>query len=148
MPAGFGCCARTPRSINHDVIAAALRQDARFSITARQDKAVRKAIASIADDAWTTINYTDAILDGQQQRWISDADVAEIAYTAFTSRPTAKHVSARLIVRRVKDMNPNNHSELCTAHRYHAVFTNSPPPMLEAEKATARTQSSSRPSPT
>ena len=38
-------------------------------------------------------------------------------------------------MRRVKDMNPNNQSELFTAYRYHAVFTNSPLPMLEAEKA-------------
>ncbi len=36
---------------NHEVIAAARRQGARFSITARQDSAVRKAIATIADDA-------------------------------------------------------------------------------------------------
>ncbi len=32
-------------------------------------------------------------------------------------------------------MNPNNQSELFTAYRYHAVFTNSPLAMLEAEKA-------------
>ncbi len=120
---------------NHDVIAAASRQGARFSITARQDKAVRKAISTIDDDAWTTIKYTDAVFDEDQQRWISDAEVAEIPYTAFTSRPKAKHITARLIVRRVKDMNPNNQSELFTAYRYHAVFTNSPLPMLEAEKA-------------
>jgi hypothetical protein len=119
----------------HDVIAAALRQGARFSMTARQDKAVRKAIASIDPETWTTIQYTDAIFDEQQQRWISDAQVAEIDYTAFTSRPKAQHVPARLIVRRVKDMNPNNQSELFTAYRYHAVFTNSPLPMLQAEKA-------------
>jgi hypothetical protein len=119
----------------HDVIAAALRQDARFSVTARQDKAVRKAIASIDPDAWTTIEYTNAIFDEDQQRWISDAEVAEIDYTAFTSKAKAKRVRARLIVRRVKDMNPNNQSELFTAYRYHAVFTNSPLPMLEAEKA-------------
>ena len=119
----------------HDVIAAALRQDAYFSVTARQDKAVRKAIASIKPDAWTTISYTDAIFDAQQQRWISDAEVAEIDYVAFTSRPKAKHVQARLIVRRVKDLNPSNQSELFTAYRYHALFTNSPLPMLEAEKA-------------
>jgi hypothetical protein len=119
----------------HDVIAAALRQHARFSITARQDKAVRKAIAGIAEDAWTTIKYTNAVFDEQQQRWISDAEVAEIGYTAFTSRRRAQHVGARLIVRRVKDMNPNNQSELFTAYRYHAVFTNSPLSMLEAEKA-------------
>jgi hypothetical protein len=119
----------------HDVIAAALRQDARFSVTARQDKAVRKAIASIDPDSWTTINYTNAVFDEDQQRWISDAEVAEIDYTAFTSKAKAKHVRARLIVRRVKDMNPNNQSELFTVYRYHAVFTNSPLPMLEAEKA-------------
>ena len=119
----------------HDVIAAALRQEARFSITARQDNAVRTAIASIDEQAWTPIKYTCAIFDEQQQRWISDAEVAEIDYTAFTSKPTAKHIRARLIVRRVKDMNPNNQSELFTAYRYHAVFTNSPLLMLEAEKA-------------
>jgi len=32
-------------------------------------------------------------------------------------------------------MNPNNQKELLTAYRYHAVFTNSPLPMLAAEKA-------------
>ena len=119
----------------HDVLAAARRKGARFSVTARQDKAVRAAIAGIAADAWTTIKYTDAVFDEQQQRWISDADVAEITYTAFTSKPKAKHVTARLIVRRVTDMNPNHQSELFTAYRYHAVFTNSPLPMLASEKA-------------
>jgi len=119
----------------HDVIAAALRQDARFSITARQDKAVRKAIASIDPDAWTTIKYTNAIFDEDCRQWISDAQVAEIGYTAFTSKPKAQHITARLIVRRVKDMNPNNQSELFTVYRYHAVFTDSPLPTLAAEKA-------------
>jgi hypothetical protein len=118
-----------------DVIAAALGQGACFSITARQDKAVRKAIAAIDDDAWTTIKYTDAVFGESSQQWISDADVAEIPYIAFASRAKAKRVQPRLIVRRVKDMNPNNQSELFTAYRYHAVFTNSPLPMLAAEKA-------------
>jgi hypothetical protein len=120
---------------NHDVIAATGRHDARFSITARQDPAVRKAIATIGPDAWTAIKYTNAIFDEDQQRWISDAEVAEIGYTAFTSKAKANHVTARLIVRRVKDMNPDNQSELFTAYRYHAVFTNSPAPMLAAESA-------------
>ncbi len=120
---------------SHDVVAAATRHGARFSVTARQDSAVRKAVATICPDAWTTINYTDAVFDEDQQRWISDAQVAEVGYTAFTSKPKASHVTARLIVRRVKDMNPDHHSELFTTYRYHAVFTNSPLPMLEAEKA-------------
>ena len=120
---------------NHEVIAAAGRQGARFSITARQDPAIRRAIAGIDPDAWTTIKYPNAVFDEDQQRWISDAEVAEIAYTAFRSRAKADHIHARLIVRRVPDLNPANQSELFTAYRYHAVFTNSPQPMLEAETA-------------
>ena len=120
---------------NHQVIAAALRHDSCFSITARQNPSVRTAIAGIKDDAWTTIEYPNAVFDQDQQRWISDAQVAEIGYTAFTSGPKAQQVTARLIVRRVKDMNPGHQSELFTVYRYHAVFTNSPAPMLEAESA-------------
>jgi hypothetical protein len=120
---------------NHDVIAAASRQKAWFSITARQDSAVRKAIATIDAGAWTTIKYPNAIFDEEQQRWISDAEVAEIPYTAFTSRRCDQHVAGRLIVRRVRDLNPANQSELFTVYRYHAVFTNTPLPMLDAEAA-------------
>ena len=76
-----------------------------------------------------------AIYDDHQQRWISDAEVAEIGDTAFTSRPKAQHVTARLIVRRVPDLNPAHQSELFTVYRYHAVFTNTPLPMLAAEAA-------------
>ena len=119
----------------YHVIAAVLRQGACFSLTARQDKAVRRAITTIDEQAWTAISYTNAIFDEASQTWISDAEVAEISYTAFRSKPKAKHVTGRLIVRRVKDMNPTNQSELFTAYRYHAVFTNSPAPMLAAEKA-------------
>jgi hypothetical protein len=119
----------------HDVIAAAVRHQSCFSITARQDPAVRSAIASIGHDTWTAIKYTNAIFDEDQQRWISDAEVAEIGYTAFTSKARANRVTARLIVRRVKDVNPNNQSELFTAYRYHAVFTNNPAPTLAAEAA-------------
>ena len=120
---------------NSDVIATAIRHDTCFSITARRDPAIRAAITTIAADAWTPIKYTNAIYDQDQQRWISQAEVAEIPYTAFTSRPKAKQVTARLIVRRVPDLNPDHQSELFTVYRYHAVFTNSPLPMLAAEKA-------------
>jgi hypothetical protein len=119
----------------HQVIAAASRHGAHFSITAPQNPSVANAIASIKPDAWVPIQYTHAVWDEDQQRWISDAEVAQIDYTAFTSKPKSKHISAKLIVRRVKDMNPANQSELFTAYRYHAVFTDSPLPMLEAEKA-------------
>ncbi len=118
-----------------DVIAAVLRRKACFSITARLNSTVRKAIDTIAADAWTTIKYTDAIWDENAQAWISDAEVAEVPFTAFPSLAKAKQVKARLIVRRVPDVNPANQNPLFTVYRYHAVFTNSPLPMLEAEQS-------------
>jgi hypothetical protein len=121
-----------------DVIAAARRHKTCFSITARKDRAVSAAIASIGEDDWTTIRYPQAVFDEQLHQWVSDAEVAEIAFTAFVSRPKAQRVTARLIVRRVRDANPdhvqaNAQGELFPAWRHHAVFTDSPLPMLDAE---------------
>jgi hypothetical protein len=116
-----------------DVIEMALRHGACFSIVARLLIPVRKAIAEIPDRAWTPIKYTNAVYDEAAQSWVSNAEVAEISYTAFASKPKQR-ITARLIVRRVPDLNPDNQSELFTAYRYHAVFTNSPLPLLEAEK--------------
>jgi len=103
-----------------DVIAAVLRRKACFSITARQLPPVRKGIDSIAEDAWTPIKYTNAIWDEDSHQWISDAEVAEIAFTAFTSKAKAKQVTARLIVRRVPDVNPAHQSSLFTFHQRRA----------------------------
>jgi hypothetical protein len=72
-----------------DVINAARRHRTHFSITARKDRAVTVAIASIAEHAWTAIHYPHAVFDDQLQQWISDAEVAEIPFTAFTSKPKA-----------------------------------------------------------
>lgn len=120
----------------HQVIGACRRRDVRFSVTARLNPSVVKAIASIRDDAWTAIKYPNAVFDEDEQRWISDAEVAEVPYTAFGSRPTRQQVTARLIVRRVKRLNPDpGQAELFGAFRYHAVFTDSPLPMLDAEAA-------------
>ena len=121
-----------------DVIAAIARAKARFSITARQDVAVRRAIASIGEDAWTTIRYPHAVFDEQLGQWVSDAEVAETEFTAFASRGQKHAVTARLIVRRVRDQNPdhlvaNAQGEMFPAWRHHAVFTNSPLVMLQAE---------------
>ncbi len=118
-----------------DVVAAVLRHKAHFSITARLLPPVRRAIDAIPTDGWTPIKYTNAIYDEDTQRWVSEAEVAEVEFTAFSSRPQAKQVTARLIVRRVPDINPANQSPLFTVHRHHAVFTNSPLPMLAAESA-------------
>ena len=69
-----------------EVIAAARRGGAAFSVTVRKDRAVTAAISAIPDDAWTPIRYPNAIYDDDEQRWISDAEVAEVAFTAFTNR--------------------------------------------------------------
>jgi hypothetical protein len=121
-----------------DVVAAIRRARACFSITARQDVAVRRAIASIPQDAWTTINYPRAVFDEQLGQWVSDAQIAETPFTAFVSRGKKHAVSARLIVRRVRDANPDHvvaseQGELFPAWRHHAVFTDSPLTLLQAE---------------
>ena len=92
----------------YDIIAAARRAGARFSVTARLTPAVIKAITTIDEQAWTPIRYPNAIWDEDEQRWVSDAEVAEIAFTAFTGRRRAEHVTARLIVRRVRRLNPTH----------------------------------------
>ncbi len=102
----------------------------------RADPKIRAAIAAIGEDAWTPIEYPHAIWDDQLRRWISDAEVAETEYTAFTSRK-GQAITARLIVRRVKDLNRKaaaGQGELFTAWRYHAVFTGSPFTLLQAEE--------------
>jgi hypothetical protein len=120
---------------NAAVISAAIRAGARFSVTARLDPAVRAAIAAISDDAWTAIEYPRAIWDDQLGCWESDAEVAEIEYTAFTSRK-GQAVTARLVVRRVRDQNrkAGGQGELFPAWRWHPVFTDSPFILIQAEE--------------
>jgi hypothetical protein len=112
------------------------RAAAFFSVTVRMDPKVRAAIAAIPDTAWTPVCYPRAIWDDQLHRWVSDAEVAETGYTAFASRK-GQAITARLIVRRVKDLNRTaapGQDELFPAWRYHAVFTDSPFETLQAEE--------------
>ncbi|MEU7816710.1 IS1380 family transposase [Pseudonocardia sp. NPDC049154] len=90
----------------YDIVAACRRAGARFSITARQTPAVSRAIAAIDETAWTPIRYRHALYDTDEQRWVSDAEVAEFSFTAFTGRRQAEQITARLIVRRVRRLNP------------------------------------------
>jgi hypothetical protein len=120
---------------NASVIGAAIRAGAYFSVTARLDPAVKAAIASIPDDAWTAIKYPQAIWDELLGCWASDAEVAGTGYTAFTSKK-GQQVTARLIVRRVRDARSkvSGQGELFPVWRYHPVFTNSPFILLQAEE--------------
>jgi hypothetical protein len=111
------------------------RAGAFFSVTVQMNPHVRAAIASIREGAWTPIKYPRAIWDDQLRRWVSDAEVAETECTAFTSKK-GQAITARLIVRRVKDLNrqaAQGQDELFCVWRYHAVFTDSPFTLLQAE---------------
>jgi hypothetical protein len=117
------------------VISAVRSKGARFSVTVPVNSSVRAAIASIGDGAWTPVRYPQAIWDDQLDCWISDAEVAEVQYTAFASKKS-KAVTARLIVRRVRDKNKKaalGMDELFPAWRHHAVFTDSPFELVQAE---------------
>ncbi len=121
----------------YDIINTCRRAGARFSVTARLTKTVTRAITRIDETAWTAIRYPNAIWDDDEQRWVSDAEVAEVVFTAFTGRRRREHVTARLIVRRVRRLNPRTvaagQTEAFAVYRYHAVFTDSGEPMLTAE---------------
>jgi hypothetical protein len=117
------------------VVWACRRNQARFSITARMDAKTRTACAAIPDSQWADIKYPQAIWDEDEQRWISDAQIAETSFTAFAG--TRWELTARLIVRRVKrladpDQIPGQ-GELFDQYRYHAVFTDSPFVLAQAE---------------
>jgi hypothetical protein len=107
------------------------------SITARMDPAVKRAIATIAENAWTTIQYTDAIREEATGEWISSAEVAEIPFTAFSSRKKADRVQGRLVVRRIPELNRidgDGQPTLFDTHRFHAFFTTSELDTVTADK--------------
>ncbi|MEA2931881.1 MAG: hypothetical protein QOI56_666 [Actinomycetota bacterium] len=82
--------------------------DVAFSITVRLNPAIRKAIATIPDDAWAPIPY---FLDG--------ADVAETSYRPFGKKAPL----VRLIVRRVRPT-PGSQLALLVDYAFHAFVTN------------------------
>lgn len=116
------------------IVAAIVKADALFSLTIATNPAVRTAVEAIADDAWTRIDYPWAVPDPDTGELVTQAEVAEVTYTAFTSRPKKHRVTARLIVRRIPERNKNKLQDaLFPMFRYHCVFTNNPDPLVEAE---------------
>jgi hypothetical protein len=120
-------------------VGTALRHQAWFSVTARMTPSVTAAIAAIPTDAWQPIAYPNAVYDEAEQRWVSDAEVAEVPFIAFTARRKAEHVTCRLIVRRVKRHQPlasdgTEQGELFATYRHHAFITNSTLGTVEADQ--------------
>ena len=87
-------------------------------------------------------------------RWISRAEVAEIAFTAFTSQKKAEQVTGRLVVRRIPDLNPTPRTGRTRCSTPGGSTRSSPPPTPTCStpsprtRPTAATRSSSRSTPT
>ncbi|MCX4734387.1 IS1380 family transposase [Streptomyces sp. NBC_01363] len=124
---------------NAGVIAACRRTGAHFSITTGMNPSIKRAIAAIPDKAWQQITYPTAVPDPETGELVSDAEIAEIpAYTAFASRKKSERVTARLIVRRVRDLAKpaavGEQGELFPVWRHHPFFTDNPAETLQAER--------------
>ncbi len=92
---------------NRKVVGACRRAGAKFSITAKMTKPLRRTIEELPEEAWVPIPY---FCDG--------AAVAETTYTPFTKRGR----TYRLIVRRVRPT-PGSQLALFTEFSYHAFVT-------------------------
>lgn len=114
---------------NSAVVRACVKAGVRFSVVLAKNRAVTRAIGAIGEGAWTPVTYPGAVVDPDTGELISDAQVAEIEFTAFGS--TDHPVTARLVVRRVRDQNKLN--ELFPVWRHHPFFTNSAESTVEAD---------------
>ncbi len=111
-------------------------------MTTRANPPVNRAIASIPEEAWRPIKYPNAIWEEAEPglgHWVSDAEVAEVPFSAFTSRRKHEHVQCRLVVRRVKRLQPlagdgTQQGELMATYRHHAFITNSTLGLVEADQ--------------
>jgi len=119
------------------VVATAARYGAHVSLTTGSNPDVDATIAAIGEAAWTPIHYPEAFVDTDTGELVSDAEVTEVPYTAFVSKPAKLQAHGRLIVRRVKRKNPKavgeGQDELFPLWRHHAVFVTSRYEMLQAE---------------
>ena len=91
-------------------ISACRRHGIRYSITVRQTKPIREAIAAIDEAAWTPIVYPDG-------------GIAQVAET--------RHQGDRLIVRRTRLLGAQ--AELFPTWRYHALITDRMGSMVELD---------------
>ncbi len=113
------------------VIRVCRRYGAVFSLVLTRNAAVQRAIDAIDAHAWTPVQYPGAVRDPETGAWISDAEVAETTYTMAESG-TYQAVTARLIVRRVKDA-AQPEDGLFPIWRYHPFFTNSTESATDAD---------------
>ncbi len=102
---------------NRKVVGACRRAGARFSVTAKMTKPLRRTVEELPEEAWVPIPY---FLDG--------ASVAETTYTPFTKGGR----TYRLIVRRVRPT-PGSQLALFTEFSYHGFITDREGETLDLE---------------
>ena len=132
----------------HDLVAALIRNTMWFSVTARMNAAVQAAIGRIGEQAWAANKYPQAIWEADDTLpdggyWVSDAEVAEIDFLAFSSKRKDQRVGCRLVVRRVRRLQPKAsdgtvQGELFAAYRHHAFITNSTLSTIAADQRRSR----------
>jgi hypothetical protein len=117
------------------VVSACRSAGASFSVTLQSNTKLQAAIAGIGEGEWTAVRYPGAVYDEQLGQWISNAEVAETRYTAFET--SIHKVTARLVVRRVKELNPAppGQEELFPMWRYHAFLTDTDLSTVAADQA-------------
>ena len=106
-----------------------MKAGATFSFAIARNAAVDAAIATIPDEAYQPVQYPGAVLDPDTGQLISNAQVAEVEYTAFADTPY--EITARLVVRRVLDANTQD--PLFPVWRHHPFFTNNTQPVDQAD---------------
>jgi hypothetical protein len=111
------------------VVTAVVKAGARFSFAITRNPAVDAAIGAIGDEQYTPVHYPGAVTDPDTGELISDAQVAEVPYTAFTG--TRHEITGRLVVRRVLDTNTQD--PLFPVWRHHPFFTNTTEPTTDAD---------------
>jgi hypothetical protein len=111
------------------VITAVVKAGATFSFAIARNPAVDAAIGGIPEQAYTPVHYPGAVTDPDTGELISDAQVAEVEYTAFAG--TRYETTGRLVVRRVLDANTQD--PLFPVWRYHPFFTTTTEPVADAD---------------
>lgn len=96
------------------------------SVAVRLDAKVKAAIAAIGQEAWTTIAYPNAVFDEPTSRWISSAEVAEIALTGFTSNKKTDQMPAGWRCAGSSPSRSPGQDTLLEQRHHYALFTTRP----------------------
>ena len=101
---------------------------------------VKAAIATISDDAWTPIQYTDAIYDEATGTWCRGPRSPRCPSPPSAPKKLTEQVPGRLVVRRIPDLNAQKKKSagqgtLFDTWRFHAFFSTTDPAEVDTVSA-------------